>query len=104
MKATIAISSSSVSPRSPSSSVLTLIPTSGTGQQFDWQRIPQHCSRPLILAGGLTVQNVAEAIHLVRPYAVDVSGGVELHKGIKDQDKIRQFINEVNSIGASKTH
>lgn len=74
----------------------------GTGQRFDWSRIPADCPKPVILAGGLSAQNVAEAIRQVRPYAVDVSGGVEQHKGIKDQGKIRQFISEVNSIGAGE--
>jgi phosphoribosylanthranilate isomerase len=74
----------------------------GTGQRFDWDRIPAECPKPVILAGGLTPSNVASAIQQVRPYAVDVSGGVEQHKGIKDPAKIRQFIAEVNSIGAGK--
>ena len=76
----------------------------GTGESFDWSRIPADCSRPVILAGGLTLENVADAIRQVRPYAVDVSGGVEQRKGIKDQAKIRQFIAEVNSIGASENN
>lgn len=49
----------------------------GTGETFDWSRIPANLAKPVILAGGLTADNVAEAIHRVRPYAVDVSGGVE---------------------------
>ena len=67
----------------------------GTGQAFDWSLIPQDLSRPIILAGGLTVDNVAQAIAQVRPYAVDVSGGVEKSKGIKDHDKIRAFMHNV---------
>lgn len=67
----------------------------GTGQMFDWGKIPLGLSKPVILAGGLTAENVTEAIHKVRPYAVDVSGGVESDKGIKDQQKIRAFINKV---------
>lgn len=74
----------------------------GTGQAFDWSRIPTDCAKPIILAGGLSPDNVAAAIHQVHPYAVDVSGGVEQHKGIKDQVKIQHFIAEVNSIGAGK--
>lgn len=74
----------------------------GTGKCFDWDRIPAECPKPVILAGGLTPGNVASAIQQVRPYAVDVSGGVELHKGVKDPAKIRQFMAEVNSIGAGK--
>ena len=69
----------------------------GTGQAFDWSLIPQDLSRPIILAGGLTVDNVAQAIAQVRPYAVDVSGGVEKSKGIKDHDKIRAFMRNVRA-------
>src|SRR5229473_3683975 len=67
----------------------------GTGETFDWGRIPRERNKPLILAGGLTQENVAEAVAQVRPYAVDVSGGVEKSKGIKDADKIAAFINHV---------
>jgi len=74
----------------------------GTGQSFDWNCIPVNCPKPVILAGGLSIENVGMAIDQVHPYAVDVSGGVEQSKGIKDQDKIRQFISEVNRIGSSK--
>jgi phosphoribosylanthranilate isomerase len=73
----------------------------GTGQSFDWQLVPESCSRPIILAGGLTVENVAEAITQTHPYAVDVSGGVEAQKGIKDHEKISAFIKEVNRVGTS---
>ena len=67
----------------------------GTGAVFDWSRIPAGLDFPLILAGGLTASNVGQAIHQVRPYAVDVSGGVESAKGIKDAGKIAEFIQEV---------
>lgn len=67
----------------------------GTGEVFDWSLIPQGLSKPIILAGGLTPDNVAEAIARVRPYAVDVSGGVEASKGIKDHAKIQAFIKAV---------
>lgn len=75
----------------------------GTGEAFDWSLIPQTLSKPLILAGGLTPENVADAVARVKPYAVDVSGGVEASKGIKDHAKIRAFINAVrrSSQGAS---
>ncbi len=68
----------------------------GTGETFDWALIPNGLSKPIILAGGLTSANVAQAITQVRPYAVDVSGGVESGKGIKDRDKIRAFMSAVN--------
>lgn len=67
----------------------------GTGKTFDWERVPHHVSLPLILAGGLTPENVAEAIRAVRPYAVDVSGGIEAAKGIKDAHRMQQFMNAV---------
>lgn len=60
----------------------------GTGHTFDWTAIPAGLSKPVILAGGLNPQNISEAVRQVRPYAVDVSSGVELEKGIKDADKI----------------
>jgi phosphoribosylanthranilate isomerase len=66
----------------------------GTGKPFDWDVIPKDLSKPLILAGGLDAENVKKAIDQVRPYAVDVSGGVERQKGIKDPDKIIKFISE----------
>lgn len=68
----------------------------GTGESFDWALIPQGLEKPIILAGGLTSANVAQAIAQVRPYAVDVSGGVEKSKGIKDHDKIRAFMSAVH--------
>lgn len=66
----------------------------GTGQTFDWSQWPT-TDIPLILAGGLTPDNVAEAIAHTQPYAVDVSGGVESAKGIKDAVLIQQFMQEV---------
>lgn len=68
----------------------------GTGETFDWALIPSTLEKPIILAGGLTSANVAQAIAQVRPYAVDVSGGVEKSKGIKDHDKIRAFMSAVH--------
>ncbi len=68
----------------------------GTGQTFDWDRIPREMASRIILAGGLNPLNVEQAIRQVRPYAVDVSGGVEAAKGIKDADKIATFIAGVN--------
>ncbi|HEY8355551.1 MAG TPA: phosphoribosylanthranilate isomerase [Methylophilaceae bacterium] len=68
----------------------------GTGQVFDWSIIPRAFPKPIVLAGGLTAENVAEAIRQVRPYAVDVSGGVELNKGIKDAARIAAFMRGVS--------
>lgn len=64
----------------------------GTGQTFDWALIPGNLPKPVVLAGGLNASNVSEAIKQCRPYAVDVSGGVEREKGIKDADKIAAFM------------
>lgn len=68
----------------------------GTGETFDWARIPAGFGVPVILAGGLQPDNVVEAIRQVRPYAVDVSSGVEQEKGIKDVRKINAFMRGVN--------
>lgn len=73
----------------------------GTGETFNWELIPEQLSLPIILAGGLKPTNVADAISKVHPYAVDVSGGVERDKGIKDKDKIYAFMNEVQGVGKS---
>jgi phosphoribosylanthranilate isomerase len=69
----------------------------GTGQAFDWRLIPQ-LSIPWVLAGGLNAKNVADAINQVQPFAVDISGGVEASKGIKDAQKIKDFISEVRNV------
>jgi len=70
----------------------------GTGQTFDWSRLSDGIPRPLILAGGLNPDNVATAVAQVRPWAVDVSGGVEAAPGVKDAAKIEAFIRGVNSV------
>lgn len=67
----------------------------GTGETFDWSLVPDELTKPIILAGGLTIANLASAIRQVRPFAVDVSGGVEADKGIKDPGKITAFADEV---------
>lgn len=67
----------------------------GSGESFDWSLVPASCPLPVILSGGLTPDNVAEAIRQVRPVAVDVSSGVESAKGIKDAAKIRAFVSAV---------
>lgn len=68
----------------------------GTGHTFDWARIPHGLDKPIILAGGLDSENIEQAVRQVRPYAVDVSSGVESAKGIKDADKIAAFMRGVN--------
>jgi phosphoribosylanthranilate isomerase len=65
----------------------------GTGTIFNWGRIPKNLRKPIILAGGLNASNVKDAIKQISPYAVDVSGGVEIEKGRKDPNKIKEFIN-----------
>jgi phosphoribosylanthranilate isomerase len=67
----------------------------GTGAAFDWSLVPRNLPKPIILAGGLTAQNVFAAIAQVQPYAVDVSGGVEASKGIKDDAKVEAFLRAV---------
>jgi phosphoribosylanthranilate isomerase len=68
----------------------------GSGRTFDWALVPEAMGKPVVLAGGLTPDNVGEAVVRLRPYAVDVSGGVESAPGIKDADKIAKFIREVD--------
>jgi phosphoribosylanthranilate isomerase len=76
----------------------------GTGTSFDWAQIPGGLSRPLILSGGLSAQNVGAAVKAVRPWAVDVSSGVEVDgddgkpkKGVKSPSKIAAFVREVRN-------
>ncbi|MCW8906773.1 MAG: phosphoribosylanthranilate isomerase [Sedimenticola sp.] len=69
----------------------------GTGEVFDWERIPDSMRQRIILAGGLSPDNVASAITRIHPYAVDVSGGVEREKGIKDEARISAFMRGVES-------
>jgi phosphoribosylanthranilate isomerase len=73
----------------------------GTGVAFDWSLIPLGLGKPVVLAGGLTPDNVTEAILRVRPYGVDVSGGVECAKGIKDEEKMHRFMWAVQTVAAS---
>ncbi len=67
----------------------------GTGKTFDWSLVTEKRVKPLILAGGLDSSNVRSAIQQVKPYAVDVSGGVEASKGIKDANLMKAFLSEV---------
>ena len=69
----------------------------GVGESFDWSLVPSERSHPLVLSGGLSSDNVAAAVRRVRPWAVDVSSGVESSKGIKDPAKIAAFISEVRN-------
>ena len=74
----------------------------GTGSRFDWNVVPDDVGRPIVLAGGLTPENVADAIRLVRPFAVDVSGGVESAPGEKDARSMERFMKEVGSAQAGE--
>jgi phosphoribosylanthranilate isomerase len=67
----------------------------GSGQAFDWSRIPAGLSRPALLAGGLSPENVRAAILAVRPWGVDVSSGIERAPGVKDDARMRRFVEEV---------
>lgn len=67
----------------------------GTGERFDWELIPSQYRSRIVLAGGLTPDNVGRAIDRVRPYGVDVSGGVEHSPGVKDTHKMNEFIRQV---------
>ncbi len=67
----------------------------GTGNSFEWARVPNRLPKPIILAGGLDPSNVARAIKTVNPFGVDVSSGIERDKGIKDPVKMRDFMQEV---------
>lgn len=69
----------------------------GTGQTFNWNDIPS-LAQPLVLAGGLTPDNVQQAITQVSPWAVDVSGGLEMSKGRKDHAKVQAFMQAVNAV------
>lgn len=72
----------------------------GTGERFDWSLVPAHFPKPVVLSGGLTPENVAEAVRRVKPWAVDVSSGVEAGPGVKDAAKVVAFIE--NARGAAR--
>ena len=67
----------------------------GTGETFDWSRIPATLAKPVILAGGLTADNIARAVNDVAPYAVDVSGGIEASPGVKEAESMAAFVRHV---------
>jgi phosphoribosylanthranilate isomerase len=75
----------------------------GTGAVFDWDLAvaAKNFGRPIILSGGLTPENVGEAVRAVRPYAVDVAGGVEAYPGKKDHEKLKRFIAAAKQAGDS---
>ncbi|MFZ2298005.1 MAG: phosphoribosylanthranilate isomerase, partial [Aquabacterium sp.] len=73
----------------------------GGGQVFDWSLLPRQLTRPMILSGGLHPGNVAEGVRAVRPWAVDVSSGVEVGKGLKDAGLMRQFCQAVREADRS---
>jgi phosphoribosylanthranilate isomerase len=72
----------------------------GTGTRFDWNLVPSGISVPIVLSGGLDPENVSAAIRQVRPFAVDVSSGVEAAKGIKDPQRILRFMAGVRNADA----
>ncbi|MFC7367137.1 phosphoribosylanthranilate isomerase [Vreelandella zhaodongensis] len=72
----------------------------GTGETFDWSRIPATLEKPVILAGGLTADNIAAAVSQVTPYAVDVSGGIEASPGVKDAELMASFVKRVALAGS----
>ncbi|WP_049622913.1 phosphoribosylanthranilate isomerase [Frateuria defendens] len=74
----------------------------GSGKAFDWSLMPADLDQPLILAGGLHAGNVAEAVRIARPWAVDVASGIESEPGIKDPDKMAAFIRAVRDADAAR--
>jgi phosphoribosylanthranilate isomerase len=73
----------------------------GRGERFDWSAIAA-IDKPVVLAGGLTPANVAEAVRIARPYAVDVSSGIEAAPGIKDSGKMEAFVRQVHGVDSPK--
>ena len=73
----------------------------GTGRAFDWGQVPPEQLTPTVLAGGLNADNVAAAVRQIRPYAVDVCGGVEASPGVKDEAKMKAFMWSVESVRSS---
>jgi phosphoribosylanthranilate isomerase len=74
----------------------------GTGERFDWALLPSTLPLPLVLSGGLTPENVGQAVKQVRPWAVDVSSGVERSRGVKDMERTARFINAAREASLSE--
>jgi len=75
----------------------------GTGETFDWKNVPQVHEKPIILAGGLNPENIADALQQLDLFGVDLSSGVESKPGIKDPEKVRKLMNEVYRVQCSKS-
>lgn len=76
----------------------------GSGQTFDWSRLPGDPGKPWLLAGGLSPDNIFDAVVATRPWGVDVSSGIESAPGIKDGDKMRRFVEEVRRADCHPDH
>lgn len=76
----------------------------GSGETFDWSRLPKPLNKPVVLAGGLTPDNVFAAILATQPWGVDVSSGVERAPGIKDGERMRRFVEEVRRADCHVEH
>src|SRR3546814_7314185 len=76
----------------------------GSGEAFDWTKVPVQLSRPWLLAGGLGPETVAAAIMATQPWGVDVSSGIESAPGIKDGEKMLRFVQEVERVDRSEEH
>lgn len=74
----------------------------GTGETFDWKNVPQQQEKPIILAGGLNPENIADAVKKLNIYGIDLSSGVESQPGIKDPEKIKKLMNEVYRVQSNR--
>ena len=76
----------------------------GSGRTFDWSRLPHDLDKPMLLAGGLAPENVFDAITTALPWGVDVSSGIESAPGVKDGERMRQFVEEVRRADCHVEH